>query len=135
MKCYFIAIDGDAVGDYLEFLIVTNQIQELSAFSLRYKSAMSWLESQLVELFNATMIFSGGDNLLAFIPNECNQEQIESVRRGFAQLTAKSLSVGLGMSPRQALFALQFAKSSGKNSIRRFDELPEDQIDNDNCSK
>ncbi|WP_414548916.1 mCpol domain-containing protein [Anabaena sp. CCY 0017] len=120
----FLAVDGDDVGHRLEYFMLVNDSEALVEFSKIFQSAMNWLEIKLVSDFGAKLIFNGGDNLLASIPvDNSSLEVLEKLRAEFAEQARSTLSIGLGESPRQAYFALKLAKTSGKNCIRRFQEL------------
>ena len=118
----YLAIDGDDVGHRLEYLMLVNEREAITKFSKTFQGAMIWLENKLVHDFDAIIIFSGGDNLLACL-NNLPAEAIEVLRTEFAERANSTLSVGLGENPRQAYFALKLAKTSGKNCIRQFKEL------------
>ncbi len=118
----YLAVDGDDVGHRLEYLMLLNEREAITKFSKTFQSAMVWLENKLVHDFGATIIFSGGDNLLACL-NALPAEAIEVLRTEFAERANSTLSVGLGENTRQAYFALKLAKTSGKNCIRQFKEL------------
>jgi GTP cyclohydrolase III len=120
----YLAVDGDDVGHHLEYLMLINDREAITRFSKTFQNAMISLESKLVNDFGATIIFNGGDNLLACISVDVLQvETIETLRIEFAEQAPNTLSVGLGKNPRQAYFALKLAKTSGKNCIRQFEEL------------
>jgi len=122
MNEIYLAVDGDDVGHQLEYLMLINECKAITKFSKTFQNAMSWLEDKLVNDFSATIIFSGGDNLLAYL-NDCPMELIEVLRIEFAERSNRTLSVGLGENPMQAYFALKLAKTSGKNCVRQFKEL------------
>ena len=120
----YIATDGDNIGSQLEFLILTNKVQALGEFSKRFKIAMDWFTRELEESFKATVIFSGGDNILANVrADSFSMAVLRSLCEGFTERAKCTLSVGIGNSPREAFFALKLAKASGKNTIRHFEEL------------
>jgi GTP cyclohydrolase III len=122
-KILYIAIDGDDVGKRLEYYIVTNQVNQLSEYFQVYQEAMSWIEEELIQTLNATVIINGGDSLLAFCENDIQASEIlEALRAKFSFRTNATLSIGLGENPRRAYFALKLAKASGKNRIEVFEE-------------
>jgi hypothetical protein len=123
----YLAIDGDDVGHRLEYLMLTNNSRELSEFSSLFQSAMDWLKEELVHDLQATVIFSGGDNLLAILhSDDVPAEALRTLSVRFAEKADCTLSIGLGQNPREAYFALKLAKTSGKNCIRRFEELTDE---------
>ena len=118
----YLAVDGDDVGHRLEYLMLMNEREAITKFSKTFLEAMIRLENKLVKDFDALIVFTGGDNLLASL-NDLPTEVIEALRSEFAKRSNTTLSIGLGENPRQAYFALKLAKTSGKNCIRHFKEL------------
>lgn len=124
MNEIYLALDGDDVGHRLEYFMLVNEREALVEFSNTFQAAMEWLESKLVKDIGATIIFNGGDNLLAVVhTNNSFKETIESLRTEFAHRSHSTLSIGLGDNLRQAYFALKLAKTSGKNCVRQFKEF------------
>ncbi len=120
----YLAIDGDDVGHRLEYFILTNDSDSLRGFSATFASAMAWLEQELQSNLGATLIFSGGDNLLACINTDSDpMDLLGELRNEFATRAKSTLSVGIGGSPRQAYLALKLAKASGKDCIQRAGEF------------
>lgn len=127
MKELFIAVDGDDVGHRLEYFMLINDQLSLSTFTATFSGSMSWLEERLRSDLDARIVFIGGDNLLAILLDNglVNfQETLEKIRLGFSEKAISTLSIGVGRSPREAYLALKLAKASGKNCIRRYEELP-----------
>ncbi|MEH2181718.1 mCpol domain-containing protein [Nostoc sp.] len=123
MKTLYIAADGDDVGRKIEFFIVMEQMDPLSDFFNDFQAAMIWFTEKLLKEFNAKIIFSGGDSLLAsLIVSELLIDELEKLRIEFSNLSHTTISFGIGDSPRQAYFALKLAKASGKNRIEIFQE-------------
>lgn len=126
MPKIYIAIDGDNVGQQLELYMFTNNLEQLRAFSLAFKRQMEWLEERLLTDFHANIVFSGGDNLLAVATFEdafsIDIHLLKNLAKQFQEV-GNTLSIGIGKSPRQAFLALNFAKVSGKNSIKFYSEI------------
>jgi GTP cyclohydrolase III len=124
---FYIAIDGDNVGQKIEYFIVTNQAQELAAFSRKYCKTMVWLETTLRANLNADIVFMGGDSLLALCSNISLVpiNELELIKSQFSQLSEMTFSAGIGSSLRQAYFALKLAKAKGRDRIELFKELPQ----------
>lgn len=117
----FIALDGDNVGQKLEFYMFTNDIEQLKLFSLSFARKMEWLIGTFIKELDAEVIFCGGDNLLVNISKRRNTSDLAEVLKllflEFADV-GHTVSAGIGNTPREALIALKFAKSSGKNCIK-----------------
>ncbi len=123
MKNIFIALDGDNVGKQLEYLSFTNDIGQLKDFSKIFSEKMNWLQQELISTFNAEIIIFGGDNLMASLEHQKNMSdflnKLKAIFDEF-QVVGKTLSAGIGETPREAFIALNFAKSSGKNRIKMY---------------
>jgi GTP cyclohydrolase III len=114
----YIAIDGDDVGNKLEYFMLTNQLGQLKSFSELFAESFRWLEDTLTDDLDAAVIFSGGDNLLANTNNDDELiTRLERLKIGFLEKSGRSLSIGLGATTREAYFALKLAKVSGKDKI------------------
>jgi CRISPR/Cas system-associated protein Cas10 (large subunit of type III CRISPR-Cas system) len=114
----YLAVDGDDVGHRLEYFMLTNSIDELSLFSKHFDLAIHWLQEQLQGEHEAEIIFSGGDNFLVKMQMHIGlMDHLEELRTEFSKKAQTTLSAGVGTTPRQAYFALKFAKASGKNCL------------------
>ena len=128
-KYYYLALDGDNIGSTIELYILSNKIEHLQTFSNQYKDAMFWLESNLIKIFQGKIIFSGGDSLLAQFPIEnFNLISIQELCYKFQIKSNCTISLGIGKTILQSYFALKFAKVSGKNCIKFFEDIPSNQL-------
>lgn len=124
MEELYIAIDGDDVGRRLEHSMLINDQDNLIDFSKRFNESMTWLESNLEQVFQAQIIFNGGDNLLAKLhQKDFDLDKLTSITKNFLSRSTSTLSIGIGANMRQAYFALKLAKTSGKNRICNYREL------------
>ncbi|PMB51817.1 hypothetical protein CEN39_13215 [Fischerella thermalis CCMEE 5201] len=123
----FLAADGDDVGSCIEYYILRNEIEQLSRFSLQYEIAINWLQEILVKKFNASIIFAGGDTLLAVLSQTADVDVfdvIEVIRIDFGKkASGRTLSIGIGSTPQEAHIALKYAKVSGKNRLSLYKEI------------
>lgn len=118
MSILFLAIDGDDVGRQLETYIVTNQVEHLTSFFQQFQASMKWLEIMLIDTYDANILFNGGDNLLATIAqNKFSLSSINMIRSQFSENAHRTLSIGIGTSPRNAFIALKLAKAGGKDRV------------------
>ena len=121
---YFIAVDGDDVGRTIERLVLLNDDQGLTSFSAKYRSAVHWLTSVLIESYEGSALLSDGDSILI----ETNALVLSAnkllvLSEEFLLLSGHTLSIGIGKTMRQAYLALKLAKVSGKNQIRFYAEF------------
>jgi len=120
----YIAVDGDDIGNHIEYLMLSNKRDALMEFSLKYKEGMDWFIRKIVESMRATIILAGGDNVLLSSNNEMfSVSRLEELRSEFQKRVGHTLSIGIGDSIRRAYLALKLAKTSGKNQTRLFEEL------------
>ena len=118
MPRLYIAVDGDDIGNRLEYLMLTNNLEELTSFSESFRQSLRWLGKCIEDDLGAEIVFSGGDNLLAITTaTDVPIDKLDAIRHKFAERTGKSLSAGIGKSARQAYVALKLAKASGKNCM------------------
>lgn len=103
--------------------MLINDELALSNFSNIFSQAMGWLENYLKTIYNAKIIFNGGDNILAQVSNEIPLHLLQELQRNFADIAQSTISIGVGFSAREAFFALQLAKASGKKCIKNFEEF------------
>jgi c-di-AMP phosphodiesterase-like protein len=124
MSTVYVAIDGDDVGSQLEYFVIMNNIQELKKFSDNYNNAMSWLSKTIQHRLSAEIIFSGGDNLLLAVEEQFSLiDKLREINAEFSQKGNRTLSIGIGRSPREANVALKLAKVKGKNAVQHYTEL------------
>ena len=125
MGNYYLAIDGDDVGNELERHILRNDAEALMAFSDHYRQASKWLLDRFEQLPDSKIILTGGDTLLLSLPNATPIELLEKIRQDFNKIAqGNTLSMGVGNTIREAHIALKFAKASGKNQLCNFKDLP-----------
>lgn len=121
---FFLALDGDDIGNRLEYFMLTNDISSLREFSRNYEFWLLQFKEKLIRLFDAEIIFFGGDNLLGRIAaKHFDISALEELRRSFSKETKTNLSIGIGTTPRESYIALNFAKVSGKNCTKLFKEV------------
>lgn len=125
---YYLAIDGDDVGKKIEFYILSNKMDKLTSFSTQYKEAMKWLQRILTIQLKSQIIFSGGDSIFLKIPvKHCDISLVEQISLDFKKKSQCSISMGIGDSTIQAYLALKFAKVSGKDCLKSFRDIPNNQ--------
>lgn len=118
MMVSYIAIDGDDIGDRIEYFILYNQPSKLARFTSAFQVAFDNLERDVCSQLGASIVFAGGDSMLVTVSTEVDVKQVMSaLALSFADATSCTLSVGVGPTPRDALIALKMAKVSGKNRI------------------
>jgi len=108
----FIAIDGDHVGDTLEYHLARCDLAQARGFSQEVAHVIRELDQRL-EQAGATVHFSGGDNLIASMPKVAFEPRmLQDLPR-----QPCTFSVGLGWDSRSALMALKVAKALGRNQV------------------
>lgn len=110
-KISFFAIDGDDIGNKLRDLIISNDIEGAKLFSHELTQYFNHIAEEL-ETLGCTIIFCGGDSILATAEENIILQYIDSVPRPLF-----AFSGGIGETPEFAYLALQLAKARGKNQI------------------
>ena len=124
MSHIFLAVDGDDIGSALENLILRNDLEAVAHFSASFRQDLDFLMNDLRREHMADIVFEGGDNLLASIVDGPSIiTMMDHLRCKFQELDGHTVSMGVGKSPRQAYFALKLAKASGKNCLRTFAQI------------
>lgn len=108
---FYIAIDGDDVGIHLRNRIIMNDTKSIADYSFGLKTYFESIESWLQSL-GASIVFCGGDSVLAYSKFESIQEVSNSIPKGIC-----NVSVGFGKSAEYAYLALQLAKARGKGRV------------------
>jgi len=127
MGNFFIAVDGDNVGQKLDYYTFINSVDELRSFSQNFLEKMNWLQDELKDKLEAEIIFCGGDNLMVRLPpsvtsRDLLKNMLTKIFMDFENV-GNTLSAGIGNSPRDSAIALKFAKSSGKNCIKFYGDF------------
>ncbi len=110
----YIGIDGDNIGDRLEFFLLESQEESIRSFSQEVELHLKKIWHALQQI-NAQMILCSGDSLL------CKVEVIDAVllRKAITseRTSGITFSAGIGETLKDAYIALKYAKASGKNKI------------------
>jgi GTP cyclohydrolase III len=110
--------DGDDVGAHIELCLLEDDATGAALVSTRVNQAIAWLQSHLQQRFGASVIFAGGDEVLAQLQTRPTLTQLESVRTEFESQSSLSISCGLGTSLHEASLQLRLAKLRGKNQTQ-----------------
>ncbi len=120
----YIAIDGNSIGKFIEKLILSNRLAELSEFSNQMNSTIQYL-CNAIESRNGNVYMAGGDNILAEI-QESHIYEIINIVKEINNTNAYKFSVGISENLIDTYLALKYAKSSRENiniAIRRGDKI------------
>lgn len=112
---YFYAYDGDHVGRYLEYLVLSNDESGITEFSRQATSTVETLVTELKK-HGCTIVFFGGDSVLA---KSSDFVDVEALPRQFGKIR---FSLGIGTSPRRAMLGLKKAKALGTGLCVHFSE-------------
>lgn len=111
MNDVFIAVDGDDVGNRLEYLILEGNENGLREYSARVATAFDKL-SQLFRRCGASVLVQGGDTLLARAHDLAPDRIAQILRECLVPVSA-----GIGSTLPSAYLALRYAKSAGKGRL------------------
>ena len=110
----YISIDGNDIGKRLEGLILSDNLEELQTFSSRITFLVDTIEKYIIKQ-GGKCFLSGGDNILAFLPEEKVHETVKYVNS--LKKEEISFSIGIGDDVIDAYLALKYAKSMKKGYI------------------
>lgn len=109
--------DGDDVGAHLELLLLTGHLDQAQAFSEGVSAAIFQLTTFLRDEASAVVYIAGGDNVVASWASEPECALFDQARDIFREACGRTLSVGVGQTPSEALHALRLAKLKGKDRV------------------
>ena len=105
----FLAIDGDSTGRYIEKMILDNELEELTRFSLKLQRTISDFCKYIIQN-SGNIIMAGGDNILAEIPSSSYCE----ILRGLEAISIEdySFSIAVSISLQGAYWGLKYVKAT-----------------------
>lgn len=106
----FLYMDGDGIGQQLEAHVVNNNLQAASRLSRQVTEALQ-ATSDALKARGATIVFCGGDNLLA--ATQLDEEFFDHLIHEFEQRAGCTASAGIGRTATEAYLGLTVAKSLG----------------------
>ena len=115
----YVAIDGNDIGRIIEKYLLCENLEELSNFSKDMNGAILNI-SRFIENNNGMLIMSGGDNILACLPEGIYPELKRYISR-YNENIAFKFSVGVSKYPLGSYLALKYAKANKVYSIK-FDD-------------
>lgn len=119
MKLYF-GLDGDSIGRRVESFLITNNVEDLKAFSKKIVIALDEIR-ELVENNNGEIIFCTGDSILFY--GNFEKEFGDEILNIFRNYTSCTASVGVGNNITKTYLGLKLAKSRGGNQSIYFENL------------
>jgi CRISPR/Cas system-associated protein Cas10 (large subunit of type III CRISPR-Cas system) len=118
LKEVYIHFDGDDIGPGLELLLLDGLLEQASYYSRKISEGMDDLERHVISIPGTRVIVMGGDDLVATSPfEEIDLEIVFELQKRFESLTSRTISVGIGESPKAALQNLHRAKLLGRNRV------------------
>lgn len=111
----YIAIDGDNIGKKLEKYILNENMNKLNEISLYISNRIANIEKLIIN-FEGQVFMSGGDNILALIPDSSINDFIAHINN-INKLNDIKFSVGYSSQIKSTYFALKYAKSIGAGTI------------------
>jgi hypothetical protein len=110
--------DGDDVGPQLELRLLDNKVEDARAYSRAVSNAITRVRALLEAAGIVDVIATGGDDLIASWPEgTVSRQRVTEMTAAFQKLSGRTMSVGIGMSPREAAENLHRAKLMGKNLV------------------
>ncbi len=112
---YYYSFDGDQVGRRIQTLILENDVPGLVQLSREVTACVADLRERLLAL-GCEVLFAAGDSVMAIGPPDVPIERVP------VHVNGLTFSVGIGLTPREALIALARAKTSGRGQTVRYEE-------------
>lgn len=110
--------DGDDVGPQLELHLLDNKIEDARAYSRAISDAIAHVLQLIRATEDADIIAAGGDDVFVSWPaGAVSRQRITEITEVFRKLSGRTMSVGVGTSPREAAESLHRAKLTGKNQM------------------
>lgn len=114
----YVSVDGDDIGKILTRIIYDGNNNEISEFS-NYVADFFIDIKRFVTGLGGTVIFCAGDSIAYYIEGEAKLK----LTLGKLKNSRFNVSVGCGNTIQQAHWALNIAKSLGKNQVQYFSDL------------
>lgn len=116
----YVSVDGDDIGKKLTRIIYSGTEDEITEFSKYVADFFIDIQETVIE-FGGKVIFCAGDSIAYCIDGEKElQYTFEKMKND-----RFDVSVGCGNTLQQAHWALNIAKSLGKNQVQYFSDLIE----------
>jgi len=114
----FIRLDGDNIGDKIEFSLLENNWFLAQTTHDNVQISMKKLSEYINTLPNSIILLKGCDDILFSIDKtNFNTLILNDLQRIFFETCHFTLSIGVGSSVQLAIYNLRKAKLSGRNTI------------------
>lgn len=111
----FAYFDGDDIGAPLELALLEDDPGKATRYSNLVSTAMNQLAAELSSHNGVRVLFSGGDDMFASWPNGAvDPGEMTKLQVRFSAVCGRTISVGVGATPSEALGNLRRAKLRGK---------------------
>jgi hypothetical protein len=112
----YLAIDGDDIGDRVEYAIVEiGTVEAAMEISREIMVAQQQIADLISTLEGSQIYFQGGDNTFASVPDDFDDYQ--KFIDIYLENTNHTATVGVGNTPLEAHNALVIGKNTGKNKV------------------
>lgn len=103
--------DGNNTRDSVDELLLSYRLDELATFSAQITEAIKTLAEYAIRNMNATIIISGGDDILFYVRREnYRKEYIAKMASIYKEMTSATISFGIGETIEKALVDLRRKK-------------------------
>jgi len=114
----FIRIDGDNIGDKIEFSLLNEDYEEAQNLHHAVQNSLSKIVEKIKQNPYMKILMYGSDDVLFFVSKDFDYRQfLEKIREDFFHETKCTLSIGIGNTMIHSINNLRRAKLSGKNKI------------------
>lgn len=119
----YISVDGDNIGQILTNCIYSNSVNDTKEFSYLVTKFFKQIEEK-VKILDGDIIFCAGDSIAFTINDNLVNDILPYINTKDFNVT-----IGIGKTLKQAHWALNVAKSLGKNRILDFNDIKNEFID------
>jgi len=111
----YLSVDGDNTGKKLESYILNGNLKSLKKYSTKISNLIDKIEKKIVNI-GGEVYLSGGDNILAYLPDDKIQYIIDSVTK-INKINSINFSMGYSSNLKSTYLALKYAKSFSTSKI------------------
>lgn len=111
----YIAADANLIGRKIEKYILSEELEELSAFSRKLSETVNRIEESVLSM-GGCVYMAAGDDVLARISWK-NAEELVMSWKSMIPERLFTFSVGIGNTPAEAYLAIKYAKVSSRFAV------------------
>lgn len=116
MDHIYVSADGDGIGGLVEVKVLQNDIEGIKKQSATIKKGQRYLKRVFKDMFAGEVLVYGGDDVLFRIDAK-HLYKLERIRRGYQEVTGFTITMGVGLTMKDAVRAMVYGKLTGKDRL------------------